>query len=323
MFTVRGKRKKEESLALVEKGIAADMYVIVDWHILEDSNPLTHREEAAEFFRMISEEYADIPNILYEICNELNGDTSWADIQSYAREIIPIIRENDPDSVILVGTPDFDRDLMVAARNPLPFDQVMYACHFYGATHKDALQAELLSALDAGLPVFVTECGLSEENGGGKIDPDSAGEWFSMLQENGLSYTVWSISNKGESSALFRVNYEPDEEITDQSLSDAGQWVRELIRGRDPLTIEFPDAAGERSLSEKFSDFISTAGRTGMKAVGSWPVMAGPVFHTFQLWPSCSHPESHPSDRGGIWVCGNAGALLEYAQYARPSASCH
>ena len=104
---------------------AADMYVIVDWHILKDGNPLDHIEEASEFFRMISEKYKDCPNILYEICNEPNGDTTWADIQSYAGEIIPIIRKQDPDSVILVGTPDFDRDLMVAARSPLPFDQVM------------------------------------------------------------------------------------------------------------------------------------------------------------------------------------------------------
>lgn len=274
----RSKKDKENSLALLERGIAAaiagDMYVIVDWHILEDGNPLTHRDEAAEFFRMISEEYADCPNILYEICNEPNGGTTWEEIQSYAEEIISVIRENDPDSVILVGTPDYDRDLMVAARNQLPFDQVMYTCHFYAATHKDALQAELLSALDAGLPVFISECGLSEESGDGKTDPVSAGKWFSILQENKLSFTVWSISNKAESSALFRTNYEPDEEITDRMLSDTGVWVRELIRGEDPLEIIFPEHTGKRSLVEKVSDLISTAGRDGIEAVFSWPLMA-------------------------------------------------
>ena len=175
---------KERSLDLVEKGIeaaiAADMYVIVDWHILDDYNPLMHRDEAAEFFRMISEKYGAIPNILYEICNEPNGETTWADIKNYAAEIIPIIRQNDPDSVILVGTPDYDRSLMVAALDPLPFDQVMYSLHFYAASHTDALQAELLAALDKGLPVFITECGLSEASGDGPIDLESARTWFSI-----------------------------------------------------------------------------------------------------------------------------------------------
>ena len=269
---------KQRSLELVEKGIeaaiAADMYVIVDWHILDDYNPLMHRDEAAEFFRMISEKYGAIPNILYEICNEPNGETTWADIKNYAGEIIPIIRQNDPDSVILVGTPDYDRSLMVAALDPLPFDQVMYSLHFYAASHTDALQAELLAALDKGLPVFITECGLSEASGDGPIDLESARTWFSILKDHKLSFTVWSLCNKVESSAFFRANYEPDELISEEYLTDTGLWVRELTRGRDPQEIVLPKDPGSKTLSEKFYDLISTAGRTGMEAVGYWLSMA-------------------------------------------------
>lgn len=97
----RSGKDRQDSLSLMKKGIdaaiAADMYVIADWHILNDGNPLTHREEAAEFFRTIAGEYAGTPNILYEICNEPNGGTTWADIRSYAQEIIPDLHTGSPD----------------------------------------------------------------------------------------------------------------------------------------------------------------------------------------------------------------------------------
>ena len=65
--------KKEENLELVRKGIdcavKSDMYVILDWHILRDSNPNDHIEEAKDFFKLIASEYKDDPHIIYEICN--------------------------------------------------------------------------------------------------------------------------------------------------------------------------------------------------------------------------------------------------------------
>ena len=81
---------KDESLSLLIKGIdaaiSADMYVLVDWHILHDYDPNMNKAQAAEFFAMISEKYGDIPNLIYEICNEPNGETDWSDVARYANE---------------------------------------------------------------------------------------------------------------------------------------------------------------------------------------------------------------------------------------------
>ena len=111
----KNKKDKAESLALVRKGInlavARDMYVLVDWHILEDADPNQHIDEAIDFFGLISAEYADVPNLIYEICNEPNGTTGWTDVSQYSNQVIPVIRKNSPDSVILVGTPEYDRNL--------------------------------------------------------------------------------------------------------------------------------------------------------------------------------------------------------------------
>ena len=262
---------KEESFALTKKGIeaavAANQYVIVDWHMLENGDPNEDADDAEEFFRRISAEYTDCPNILYEICNEPNGEADWADVMRYAMRIVPVIRQNAPDAVILVGTPEFDRNLAGALLRPLAYDNILYVLHFYAASHKEGLRGELEAALDKGLPVFISECGISESSGDGRIDFASAAEWFGFLNGRGISYTVWSLSDKDESSAFFRQGYEPGKTIRDSDLTLSGLWIREVIRGRDPHAIETPAPVVEKSGAEEFRSRIlprGTRDRSGL-----------------------------------------------------------
>ncbi len=57
----------------IEEGVkhATDlgMYVILDWHILNDGNPKIHQKEALKFFTRFAKKYRKQKNILYEICN--------------------------------------------------------------------------------------------------------------------------------------------------------------------------------------------------------------------------------------------------------------
>lgn len=88
---------KEQLKQLVKDGVsyATDlgMYVIVDWHILSDGDPNQNKDEAIAFFKEMAETFVNNDNVLYEICNEPNGGTSWESIKAYAEEIIPVIRE--------------------------------------------------------------------------------------------------------------------------------------------------------------------------------------------------------------------------------------
>ncbi len=90
--------EKKENLKLMKKGIdaaiKADMYVLVDWHILADDDPNINVDEVIEFFDMIDEEYKDSPNLLFEICNEPNGTTNWGDVLKYSNKFIPVIRKH-------------------------------------------------------------------------------------------------------------------------------------------------------------------------------------------------------------------------------------
>ena len=141
---------------MVKTAKANGMYVIIDWHILADGNPNTYVTEAQKFFGDMSLKYKDETHVLYEICNEPNSGTDWNSIKSYADKIIPAIRLNDKEGIILVGTPEWSSKPTDVLSNPLSATNaynVMYSFHFYSGSHYD--YAYLRDALGK-VPVFVT-----------------------------------------------------------------------------------------------------------------------------------------------------------------------
>ena len=177
MYTAEGDSyceggNKENLKNIVSQGVeyATDLglYVIIDWHVLHDLDPNKYKTDALAFFDEMSAKYADYDNVIYEICNEPNGGTSWDQIKSYANEVIPVIKKNNPDAVIVVGTPNWSQDVDIAAKDPITgYDNIMYTIHFYADTHRDDLRAKMKTALDAGLPVFCTEFGICDASGAG------------------------------------------------------------------------------------------------------------------------------------------------------------
>ena len=226
---------QEELKQLILDGVseakAAGMYAIIDWHILSDGNPNTHIEEAKTFFDEMSAKLSGETNVLYEICNEPNGGTSWENIKAYALEIIPVIRKNAPEAVIIVGTPNWSQDVDIAAQNPITeYDNIMYSLHFYAATHKDDLRSKLKTAHDNGLPIFVTEFGICDASGSGGIDTEQADLWMDMLDKYQISRVAWNLSNKDETSSILKSDCDKTSGFTADDLRDAGQWVYEMLR---------------------------------------------------------------------------------------------
>ncbi len=214
----------------VEYATKHDMYVIVDWHILSDNNPNMHKAEAIDFFTQMTKEFSDHDNVIYEICNEPNGGTSWAEIKAYAQEVIPVIRANAPDAVILVGTPNWSQYVNEAAADPITgYDNIMYTLHFYAATHTDSLRNTMAAAIDAGLPVFVSEYGICDASGNGGIDVAQANAWVQIMDQYKVSYVAWNISNKNETSAIIRSGVDKVSGLTWDDLSDSGRWLYQVL----------------------------------------------------------------------------------------------
>ena len=115
---------------------------------------------------------------------------------------------------------------------------------------------EMRAAVEAGVPVFISECGICESSGDGRIDFASAAEWFSYLAKQKISYAVWSLSDKDETSAFFRPGTDPTKPIKDADLTVSGLWVRELIRGANPDMIPSPAASREKRMGgDSIMDF--------------------------------------------------------------------
>ena len=225
---------QEELTELIREGVSCatdcGMYVIIDWHILSDGNPNTYLEEAKTFFGDMAEEYSEYSNIIYEICNEPNGGVSWSDIKEYAEQIIEVIREKDEDALILVGTPNWCQYVEQAAADPITdYDNIMYTLHFYAATHTDSLRDAMTKAVEAGLPVFVSEYGICDASGNGAIDREQADRWADLLDEYGISYVAWNLSNKSETSAILKSSCGKVSGFALEDLSDSGKWLYERL----------------------------------------------------------------------------------------------
>jgi endoglucanase len=224
---------------LVDLAEARGMYALIDFHTLTPGDPNYNLERAKTFFAAVSARNAAKKNVIYEIANEPNG-VSWTGIKNYAEQVIPVIRANDPDAVIIVGTrgwsslgvSDGSGSSEITA-NPVRATNIMYAFHFYAASHKDNYRAEVERAATA-LPLFVTEFGTVSATGGGAVDTASSTAWLDLLDRLKISYANWTFSDAGEGSAAFRAGTCAGGTYAGTGvLSESGALVRSRIRTPD------------------------------------------------------------------------------------------
>ena len=221
-------RHKQDIVKGVELAKAQDMYALIDWHILSDGDPNLYLDEAKLFFAEMADRFRDYNNVLYEICNEPNG-VDWSSVKAYAEQVIPVIREKDPDSVIIVGNPDWSKDLYSVAADPLNYDNIMYTLHFYAASHGQDLRdmAEALSR--DGLPIFVTEFGVTSSSGGFPRDLESADLWIDLLERENISYCMWSFSAAPEPCSALRTGLLKYSGFADEDYNATGQWLLDTL----------------------------------------------------------------------------------------------
>lgn len=194
---------------LVDLAEARGMYALIDFHTLTPGDPNFNLDRAKTFFASVAARNADKKNVIYEIANEPNG-VSWTAVKSYAEQVIPVIRAADPDAVVIVGTrgwsslgvSDGSSESEVVS-NPVNAANIMYAFHFYAASHKDSYRAALSRAANQ-LPLFVTEFGTVSATGGGALDRASTTAWLDLLDQLKIGYANWTYSDAPESSAALR-----------------------------------------------------------------------------------------------------------------------
>lgn len=213
----------------VELAVRHDMYVIIDWHVLSEGDPNVYIEDSLHFFEKTAEKFSGCKNVLYEICNEPNG-VEWSEVKRYAECVIPVIRDKAPDSVIIVGDPDWSKDLLSCAEDPLEFGNVMYALHFYSASHGRSYREVTEEASEKGLPIFVTEFGVTASTGDLPRDLESADEWIELLERENISYCMWSLAKAPEACSMIRSYVTKYSGFETEDYSESGIWLIETIK---------------------------------------------------------------------------------------------
>ena len=243
-YLTGGDSTKQQLDTLIQNGVdyatKLGMYALVDWHV-HAYNPNEYLKEAKIFFTKYATMYKDHDNVLYEICNEPTG-TNWysgngKDLYTYCSEVIKTIRAIDPDAIIICGTNTWSQDVDQVAAKPmkaLGYENIMYTCHFYSATHQENLMKKVRQATKDGTPIFVTEFGICSADGNGSYNPESADRWIALLDELNISFACWSYSNCNEKSAYFKSSCSnAGGDWTADDLTTTGKWLINTCRAHE------------------------------------------------------------------------------------------
>ncbi|MFG2356405.1 glycoside hydrolase family 5 protein [Streptomyces sp. NPDC048521] len=221
---------------VIERASARGMYVIVDWHMVNPGDPNKDFDNARKFFTDIARRHKHRTNVIYELANEPHG-VSWSTIKSYSEKLIPVIRSQDPDSVVLVPTPGWSTfsgsegsDERTVVEHPVAAKNIMYTFHFYARVAAEGYMA-ILNRASSKLPVFVTEWGIASWTGYGSDFP-MAQKWVDLMARKKIGWTNWSLSDDDREHAVFKKGTCHAGTFSRAgSLTPSGAWVRSRIRG--------------------------------------------------------------------------------------------
>jgi endoglucanase len=215
---------KEQVNQIVQNAIDLGMYVIIDWH---DSAADTHQDQAVAFFTEMAQKWGAYPNVLYEPFNEPQRQT-WDVIKAYHNAVIAAVRAIDPDNVMILGTPNWSQfvDVVAADTNRPQAPNLMYTLHFYSCTHTQKNRDLGETAFSQGLPIFVTEWGATDADGGTARHPDlcldEAQRWHDWMNGHKISWAAWKFDQCADQTCYFSPN---------ATVSTTGNWGDDVLNG--------------------------------------------------------------------------------------------
>lgn len=251
---------KQNIIDAVDTAESLGMYLIIDWHGLDESrrydnpdvtmeraDPNLYLPEAKEFFAQMSERFAACDHVIYELYNEpLSGKGTypddydaayayaWQRIKEFSEQLIPIIRENDPNALILVPSPSACQQPQLCAKDPIDSENIVYTMHFYAGVHGEWLVQNTQNALNAGLPVYISEFGRWDDGVLTESDTDynSMPLWLRSVEKMSLSNCLFSLG-RGDDDRHALLNPSVGDLLsgwTDDQLNPTGRYMRHWYR---------------------------------------------------------------------------------------------
>ena len=214
---------KNRIKVIVDSAIEQGIYVIIDWH---SHHAEDYENEAIEFFQEMATLYGEYDHVIYELYNE-PLDISWSNtIKPYALAVTSAIRSIDPDNLIVIGTPEWSQRIDLAAADPIvEYTNIAYSLHFYTAFHHQWLRDRASTALESGIPIFVTEWG----SVGYSLVDTEANDWMNWCFTNKIIHCNWSINDKEEEWSILIPGANTNGNWQESELTQAGKLAKNII----------------------------------------------------------------------------------------------
>jgi endoglucanase len=109
---------------------------------------------------------------------------------------------------------------------------IAYSVHYYAGTHGAWLRDRTQTAINAGIPVIVTESSGSAADGLGANNYVEWEAWFSFLETNQIGWINYAIADKvDETISILEPGASGSGGWDENSLTESGEYIRTKLRG--------------------------------------------------------------------------------------------
>lgn len=148
----------------VQQAVELGIYLIIDLHYVRDYGDgpgAVPQSTVDRFWDYFAPKYGSITNVVFEVFNEPINPANWSTWKAYIQPVVDSIRAVAPDTLLLLGSPQWSTMLNGAVSDPIAGGNIAYVYHLYpnqGAPTEALLDPKFGDAAEH-VPVVLTEFG--------------------------------------------------------------------------------------------------------------------------------------------------------------------